>query len=171
MGNHHCELSENLEGKMLSERFEDATAASHFDWGKKCRNQCISERKERNSTGGSALCEQSARNITYTEEEQRNLMTEERCACDMCGIFFKDPVILKSQQRFHTKERPSRSTDCGKTFSEKREQQQQKSCTRATLFICSENGKVLNKRRKLMQCQKFNKEEKLYISTEYRKRL
>ncbi|XP_029448343.1 zinc finger protein 787-like isoform X2 [Rhinatrema bivittatum] len=153
---HHRELSNNQDGnKSLSERGE----ASFFDLGKHYSKRCISERKERDPTRDSAACEQSARNISCTEEKWRNLMAEERCACDVCVMFCRDPVTLRSEQRSHTEERPSTSADCGKSFSRKREKEQ-KTSIGETPFTCSEYRKGFSRRSKLAQHQKINNEKR-----------
>ncbi|XP_029448326.1 gastrula zinc finger protein XlCGF26.1-like isoform X1 [Rhinatrema bivittatum] len=169
MRTHYSELSENSDRNKIPGRGEVDTA-SHSDWGKSCRNQCISERKQRNSSGDSGLCEQSTRNITHTGEEQKNLITEKRCSCDLCVIFFRDPVTLKSQQRSFNEEEQSTSSDSEKT-SQKREQEQKKTCTEDTPFTFSKYGKSFSGRRTPeMQHLNFNKDERLCISSVYGKR-
>ncbi|XP_029448337.1 gastrula zinc finger protein XlCGF57.1-like [Rhinatrema bivittatum] len=132
------ELSESLEGNYMLSKREREDVSSYFDWGK---NQCSSEKRQINSSGDSALCKPSASNIAHTGEEERNQTTAEAYLCDVCGIFLRDPVTLKSHQSFHSEERPSTCTDCGKTFSQKGELlEQEKSRIDEKLFICSDCG-------------------------------
>ncbi|XP_030051288.1 gastrula zinc finger protein XlCGF8.2DB [Microcaecilia unicolor] len=137
----HWELSESVEGnKTLSERDRGA-ATSCSDWGTKFKNQRISEKKQRNSTGNSRLCEQSVSNVTHKGEEQRNLTFEQSCLCDVCGIFFSNLVTLKSHQRLHAEERPSACADCGEAFVQKGElEEKEEILTKERPFICSDCG-------------------------------
>ncbi|XP_029442862.1 gastrula zinc finger protein XlCGF26.1-like [Rhinatrema bivittatum] len=136
-GRDHWKLSENLDGKNMLSEGDREDSSSYSKWGS---NQCISEMRQINSTGNS-VCKQSARNITYKGEEERNQASKQRCLCDVCGIFLRDPVTLKSHQSFHTEEKPSTCTDCGKTFNQKGELlEQEKPPREEKPFICSECG-------------------------------
>ncbi|XP_029457847.1 gastrula zinc finger protein XlCGF8.2DB-like isoform X3 [Rhinatrema bivittatum] len=122
---HHRELTEDLKAKKSLSIQQREDVSSCADWGK----NCISEKKQNNSTRDSTtncnVCEESACNITGTREEQRNQRTEQRCACDAHKIDLKDPVPLESQEKSRTEERPSTSTDYGKTFSQEGELEEQ----------------------------------------------
>ncbi|XP_029448323.1 gastrula zinc finger protein XlCGF57.1-like [Rhinatrema bivittatum] len=182
---HLCELSENLNrNKLISERDgEDNSSCS--DLGEKCRHHYKSEKKQRNSTADSAehsvMYEQSASNITHIAEEQRNRTTEQRYLFDVCGIFHRDSVTLKSQQTSHIEERPCTCT--GNIFIQK-EQEQQKIHTQETLFMCFEctkgnsmkgelmqNRKIITTKSSLPKYQQSSPEEKVLFCTECGKSL
>ncbi|XP_029448298.1 oocyte zinc finger protein XlCOF6-like isoform X1 [Rhinatrema bivittatum] len=154
---YHWELSESLEEKTMLSGRDCENTHSCSEWGKNYRNQYLSEEKQKNATGDSALYEKSISNVTHIEEEQRNLLTEERCACDVCVIFLRDSVTLKSEQRFHTEERPSTCPDCGKTFTQRELQGLQKACQRQAPFKCLECRKGLNWKREIRQQPKIKK--------------
>ncbi|XP_029448412.1 gastrula zinc finger protein XlCGF57.1-like isoform X2 [Rhinatrema bivittatum] len=119
---HHWKDSENPDGKkMLLER-DGENISSSFDWGRNRRNQSISEKKQRNSTGDSVknspVCKERASNVTHIGDKERNQTTEQKYLCDVCGIFLRDPTTLKSHQRSHTEERLSTCTDSEKPISQ-----------------------------------------------------
>ncbi|XP_029448385.1 zinc finger protein 157-like isoform X1 [Rhinatrema bivittatum] len=166
----HEELTENMEtNKMLPEGGgEDTFSCS--DWGRNCRNQYNSKKKQRNSTGDSAenshVGEQSASNITHIGREERKQAAEQTYLCDVCGIYLWDAETLKSHQRFHTEERPFAYTDSGRAFSWKGELlEEQITFTGKKPFSCSKCQKSLISEHMLIKHQKIHSGERFFPCT------
>ncbi|XP_030050943.1 zinc finger protein 260 [Microcaecilia unicolor] len=154
---HPWELSKNTEGYRISER-DGWDNLSFSDRGTQRRNQCISGEKQRNSTG-------NASNITHGRKGQRNQTREQRCLCDACEIFLRDPVIVISQQSSDTEERSSTSTD----YENGEQHGQWKTHTEEKFLACSECVTGFCRKEEIMQHSKRNKEMRLCTHTEYKK--
>ncbi|XP_029448373.1 zinc finger protein 567-like [Rhinatrema bivittatum] len=134
--------AENLESeRRLLERVKKVTSCS--EWTKKCRNQNIMEKKQRNSTGvleEKSVCEQSARNITHTGEKLRIQRTEQRCLCDVCEILLMDPATVQAEQQSRTEEKPSTCIDNEKTFCQTQTREEQSKQATEKRCFCERCG-------------------------------
>nr|XP_033788013.1 gastrula zinc finger protein XlCGF57.1-like isoform X2 [Geotrypetes seraphini] len=165
---HHDVIKTHEKSKILLAR--DGEDMSCSDRG---RNIYTSEKKQRNSTGDSAedssVCEQSASDITYRGEELNNHITEQRCACDICEIYLRDLVTLRSHQNY-TEERPFKCTDYGTAFNHNGNiWEQEKTHTGQMPFICSQCGDGFTRKVNLVQHQAIHTRERLSSCTECRK--
>nr|XP_033788032.1 gastrula zinc finger protein XlCGF57.1-like isoform X1 [Geotrypetes seraphini] len=106
----------NLEPSETPERDEDSPY-SCSNGGQNGWNQSISERMQTKSARDLAVIVRGLdvnNHISHGREEQINQPTDQKCACDACEIFFREPVILKSQQRSRPEESLFIDTDGGK---------------------------------------------------------
>ncbi|XP_030051250.1 zinc finger protein 250 [Microcaecilia unicolor] len=153
---YHWELSICEGNKKLSEK-EEEKISSHSDRVIKFRTGCLSAKKQRNSlrdlTENSTVCEQSGNGISHTEDEQRHQKPEQRCLCDVCRIFFEDPVTLRSE------EKPSVCPESAKTFNHNEESEECERTRTTEPFKCSKCGDVFTRKGSLVQHQRIHTRE------------
>nr|XP_033788017.1 gastrula zinc finger protein XlCGF26.1-like [Geotrypetes seraphini] len=165
------ELSEQPEeNQPLSEKDREDILFSN--WGRNCENHSLLEKEKGHATGNSAVistvCEQSGHYLPCTGKEERNQITDLSCLCDICGVFLRDSVTLRSHQRLHTEERPATCTECGKPFVQKdKPSGQHKTSTEVRLLTCSECERVFSKKGDVTQLQKTNIGGGLLTSTKH----
>ncbi|XP_030051159.1 gastrula zinc finger protein XlCGF26.1 isoform X2 [Microcaecilia unicolor] len=144
--------------------------SSCFERGRNCTNQCMPEKKQINSIGGLAenvVCEQSGDDIG---EGQTKQTAEPRCLCEICEIYFKDPVTLRLHQKSHMRKKVSTCTDYETTFSQKEDiQKEERIRTGEMPFTCSECGDGFTTNGHLVQHQAVHTRERLFSCAECRK--
>nr|XP_033800938.1 zinc finger protein 2 homolog isoform X2 [Geotrypetes seraphini] len=141
---YHWELVENPEeNKRFTEIDEENTACS--DWRGNCINQCISEKRGKNSKGDLPKCTSSRESFSQKEE-------------------------LLGQEKMYTGQVPYSCSECGKGFSREGDlMQHQKTNKGEKLFACTKYKKSFTNKEILKTCQIFNPEERPYSYSKYDK--
>lgn len=70
-------------------------------------------------SGASGLC-LATKSLPVAPKSAKKAAAQELLACGECGRHFVSSLKLKSHEKTHSKSRPFKCIDCGKTFTGKR---------------------------------------------------